>query len=740
MSKNNNEDDDDKIYRVKFKKSSYSEDSSNNDDARFRVKYKASQQPKVKPEVLPDVDDEIYTFGFQPPFHSLHPNIHIPGEKKYKIPIRATPQPIIKKSFRPLEVKIKIPIKSEESLSFDDMESEFDDDYIKDRKKQEFEEKSEELINKGTDEIQKTQSYVTNKQTKEEQESEDFKDDRTFLSTGTERVLIEEFYNVIIRVNNVKARSDISMEGIIFKIIAEKASEKGYKGFYKKEITNALSQYGHLSNIFLEKYEFLFKHSGIFEKAERNKLLEAINSYRITKKLLPENTFHQDLLDEYRLLRSIQEAYFKEHKKYLNLNRLGTGVIGKGTYNFRQHLTQKKDVNNFSPSTIFKIECWAKKNLKIYLKDVQNEISNWRQCNDDNSVYNIKDTPLKEIAYAILVLYSKVNDITININELDNLLKSISLETFGSRFFGNRFKKEWISHGWKVNDDTMNLLKVFIIKEFGYKAPKNTQQLIKYVDNYIASPRKQFLRSSLRFLNLKPYQIKILIIITKGMDPLYCDFFSSVEVASSKIENKICRAHLDEDPNFEFIFDIFSDGEDYNYRFKLAPLRFKASHNDLHERNFPQGIGNSIVEARMRHLYELDKKAFDKELTIQDYYKIFKREFKEKIDFIFQYSKDVNIWNEFENGEIRGLTDRCIEEFVRRWIQSKKLSEKSWYGNYYKEFYNKKYIPFLNNLRTYLKEKLEKGRKSPFYEWFLNEYLPNEIFPQIRLYECGLFK
>jgi len=582
--------------------------------------------------------------------------------------------------------------------------------------------RNEELISKDDDIIpEEAQTFVTKEMAKN--------DEYLFLSTGAERVLIEEFYNVIIRGNNVKARSDISVEGIIFKIIAEEASEKGYKGFYKKEITNALSQYGHLSIRFLEKYEFLFKHSGIFEKAERNKLLEAINSYRITKKLLPENMFHQDLLDEYRLIRSIQEAYFKEHKKYLNLNQLGTGVIGKGTYTFRQHLTQKKDVNNFSPSTIFKIECWAKKKLKIYLKDVQDEISNWRQRNTDRSVYNIKNTPLKEIAYAILVLYSQVNDIAININELDEILNNVSANTFGSRFFGNRFKKDWNDHEWLAGDDKMNLLKSFVKVNFEQKAPKQTQQLIDDIDNYIKIPRKIYLRHSKRFVNLKPYQLKLLIDITKGMDTLYCDFFTSEEVVSSKIGTRVVRAHLDEDPDFEFIFYRFLDENDYSYRFKLAPLRFKSSHNDLHERNFPKGIGNNIIEARMRHLYELDKISFDKKLTTHDYYRIFREKFRNKKEYIFQFRKDVNIWNEFEFGQIHRLTDRNIEGFIKRWIKSKQLSEISWYNDYYKEFYIKKYLRFMRNLEIYKKENLEDGRISPFYEWFLNEYLLNEIFP-----------
>lgn len=587
---------------------------------------------------------------------------------------------------------------------------------------------SEELINKETDEIQKMQSFVTDKKTKEEQESVDFKDDRLYLSTGAERVLIEELYNVIIRGNNVKTRSDISIEGIIFKIIAEKVLEKGYKGFYKKEITNALSQYGHLSNRFLEKYEFLFKHSDIFKKAERNKLLKAIKSYRVIKKLTIKNMYHHNLLDEYKLIKTIQEAYFKEHKEYLSLTKLGIEVIGKGRFSFRTHFTQRE--NNFRPSTIFKIECWSKKNLTTYLKDVQNKISKWRRDHNDNSVYNIQDTPIKKIAYSILILYAQINDKAISINELDGILNDMSAITFGSRFFGNRFKKDWKDHEWLVSDDKMNLLKSFVKMNFEHKAPKETQQLIDDINDYIKIPRKTYYRHSKRFLNLKPYQLKILIDITKGMDTLYCDFFSPEELSSSKIEKKVCRGHLDEDPDFEFIFDIFADGSEYSYRIKLAPLRFKTSHNDLHDSmNFPTGVARNIIKARMRHLYEIYKMSYDYTLTKQDYIKIFREKFRNKKDYIFQYNKDVNIWSQFEEGKIFRLNEKIIKKFVNRWIKSKTISELTWYNEYYKEFYHKKYLIFMKNLETYKKESLKNGRISPFYKWFLAEYLPNEKFP-----------
>ncbi len=266
----------------------------------------------------------------------------------------------------------------------------------------------------------------------------------------------------------------------------------------------------------------------------------------------------------------------------------------------------------------------------------------------------------------------------------------------------------------------MNLLKEFIKMNFEHKAPKETQQLINDINNYIKTPRTKFLRHSNNFLNLKPYQLKTLIDITKGMDTLYCDFFLPNELSSSKIQNKITRGHIDENPDFEFIFDTFTDGTKYSYRIKLAPLRFKTSHNDLHDSmNFPAGIARNIIEARMRHLYEIYKMSYDYAFTKQDYIRIFRINFRNKKDYIFQYNKDVNIWSQFEDGKISGLNDKNIEEFVNRWIKSKIMSESSWYNYHYEEFYNKKYLKFMKNLETFMKKRNQKiVRFLPFMNGF----------------------
>jgi len=42
------------------------------------------------------------------------------------------------------------------------------------------------------------------------------------------------------------------------------------------------------------------------------------------------------------------------------------------------------------------------------------------------------------------------------------------------------------------------------------------------------------------------------------------------------------------------------------------------------------------------------------------------------------------------------------------------------------DFYNVKYLKFIKNLKEYRIQKSTNGIIKPFYEWFLNEYLPQE--------------
>jgi len=230
---------------------------------------------------------------------------------------------------------------------------------------------------------------------------------------------------------------------------------------------------------------------------------------------------------------------------------------------------------------------------------------------------------------------------------------------------------------------------VFIKEIFEKNFPFKSQELIDKINKYLNTNGIRLSRSYF-FTLLKNFQMKILIDITKGLDPLYCDFFCDNEFMTKLKKGGICRAHIDEDTDYKFICQIFSDEGEYYYRFKLAPLRFLTSHHDTHSYDFPTGLANNLIEARMRHLNRLKEISYNQNLSFENYISIFKKEFYTKKDFIFQYNEDINIWDSFydERTEktISGLSDKILIEFVKRWIDFKLNNELCWYNKYYKDF------------------------------------------------------
>ena len=117
---------------------------------------------------------------------------------------------------------------------------------------------------------------------------------------------------------------------------------------------------------------------------------------------------------------------------------------------------------------------------------------------------------------------------------------------------------------------------------------------------------------------------------------------------------------------------------------------------------------------------------YDSSISIDDYVEYFKKQFEKRKDYIFHYKTEVNIWNSFENGKVAGLTDTIIEQWVERWVDSKEMSEIDWYNNHYGRFYNWYYYPFTSYLVKKLKE---DARLNAFDTWFINNYLPGEVYP-----------
>ena len=91
MSENNEEEEE--IFRVKYKKFSPDKVFPNDDEKTYKVGYEDSKQLKSKTKILIDKDEEIYTVPYPTSSKFSSSNAYTPDENIYRIPIRATPQP-----------------------------------------------------------------------------------------------------------------------------------------------------------------------------------------------------------------------------------------------------------------------------------------------------------------------------------------------------------------------------------------------------------------------------------------------------------------------------------------------------------------------------------------------------------------------------------------------------------------------------------------------------------------------
>jgi len=95
-----------------------------------------------------------------------------------------------------------------------------------------------------------------------------------------------------------------------------------------------------------------------------------------------------------------------------------------------------------------------------------------------------------------------------------------------------------------------------------------------------------------------------------------------------------------------------------------------------------------------------------------DYKSLFMKEFRNRIDNVA--GNEVKIWD--------GVEDEILGDWIDRWEDKKKLSEKDWYSKYYQNFYEQTYLPYMDDFASYLLEG-SSAPKSDFWRWYLNTYL-----------------
>ncbi|KKL04214.1 hypothetical protein LCGC14_2618310, partial [marine sediment metagenome] len=301
--------------------------------------------------------------------------------------------------------------------------------------------------------------------------------------------------------------------------------------------------------------------------------------------------------------------------------------------------------------------------------------------------------------------------------------KYISMGEIGNFITKNRhaFTQHFNQHEYNFLPYTLNRIK-FWIKD-------NLNKFEDFKTLISDCRRNKKWAHSPEFTPLKPYQMKILIEITLGLDILYCNFFLDTDLNKPTKKGGITRAHIDEDPLYNFIFECFRDGNTYSYRIKLAPLPFLTTHADTHNKKLPIDLMNSLLETRMRSLYEFYRMSYNDKFSDDYYIELFTKLFNNKTDYIHYYHKNVKIWKvSINDTSITYINKTLIIEFVKRWIILKRDEEIIFFTEYFDMFYTLKYLPFMNKIEIYKQTRLN-GERDYFNEWFLENYLPNEIFP-----------
>lgn len=569
----------------------------------------------------------------------------------------------------------------------------------------------------------------------EKQESLSMLDyEERFLSIGTEKELMTKIFSILLpyikhhecRQNN---RNDAYIEVIISQIFHNEAEQNGFF-FSNRYFFNAINsgKTEHFTMESIDRIRFFMKYSPIFNENIREEVLSALDSYISpldTRTILTKTDISKRNLNEFNLIKEIQINYFKKKKEYISFGKLGE-LITENRKIFTSHFT--KDYF-FHPFTIYQIESWIENNFKEDLSYFNNLISQWRKDNNDLSIYALHKKPFRDMVFSILTLYTKTYNELISVAGLDRLMNEMGIIT--QEFFTRRVLYELRNKGYKMDDSNINLMKYFLDIIFSLNSIEANELNAKVI-NYENIPRTRKLRHSIMFLHLHKYQIKTLLDITLGLDIMLCTFFSDEELTLSAFNGGISRHHLDFDPEYNFIFEQFSNNEKTFIKFKLIPFRFLSSHNFFHNMGKEiRLISTDIAKARIEHIYSFYKMDYNNTLSRDYYIKLFIDLFDKRTDYINYYEENMFIWNNFnEIGHDVSISENIIIEFVDRWILFKENinKEEIWYNSFYPQFYNLKYIPFIQKIEDYKITRLS-GKISAFNEWFITKYLPNEIFP-----------
>jgi len=166
------------------------------------------------------------------------------------------------------------------------------------------------------------------------------------------------------------------------------------------------------------------------------------------------------------------------------------------------------------------------------------------------------------------------------------------------------------------------------------------------------------------------------------------------------------RHHLELGTAGYLILEQYIVKGEYVYQFKLVPLDQDSHYGKKTSIHSLNGIfyqdAVDLVNARLLHLYELVNRPQEEGVTLDDFR-------DEELD---------GIWDKFN--------DDILNKWIERWSDFKSMSEKKIYNEYYPNFYEKLYIPFMKDFELY-KAKNPNCQFPEFWFWYTSNYLGEEL-------------
>ncbi len=301
---------------------------------------------------------------------------------------------------------------------------------------------------------------------------------------------------------------------------------------------------------------------------------------------------------------------------------------------------------------------------------------------------------------------------------LVQLSKKISLEKYDG------FLSTHLSQMGRFRKESLRSFRRYLNNIYWY-APVESGQALRSERVY----KEDFQDYSDYWKELYPIQAKEFIDLTLGLDVESKTFITDATYITAKTGQQYWfldanRHHLLGDKKENMIFQFLETGFLPNIGILTGSSHMTIT--NLQRRGDPTAFNmeTKLAIARILHLFDMINRPY-----ISGKIYSFKGEFISKTVTID--GEKLFLWE--------GMDENIMEEWTRKWIDSKTLSEEANYNKYYSDFYKYKYKPYMVDLEKYLNK--DPSTNDPdFWEWYTRYYTREHNTLMSRIYNSIFFR